>query len=446
MEYTLIGAVFAGMAILLYTILKWKWPAFLALLLAAILTGLLAGMDPLALMESVKTGMGSTLGFVATLVGLGTIFGGILQHTGAASLVAVRLLDVLGEKRAPLALMLTGFLVSIPIFFDVGIVILFPVIAALQQKTGKNIVYYALPLLAGLAASHAFIPPTPGPLAVSEMLGIPLGWMAGVGIVAGLPAAYLAGILYAKFLAPRLLPVHTLSFTREVNQTTSPPSTYSVFTILLLPIMLIIGSSIFQYEGSGAQTPAWQKFLAMLCHPFAALILANVLAWYILGRKAGLSSTQLSDISARSLQPAGVIILVTGAGGVFKQILIDTGAGTMLAAGMKESGMSLIVFAFLAAAAIRILQGSATVAMISAAGLVAPMLPGFSLSNGQLGALGISIASGATVLSHLNDSGFWLVKEYFGLTEKEAIRMWTVASSILGLTGALIAAGLFTLL
>lgn len=443
MEAGLLLAVLGGMLMLLWMILVLRLPAFIALLMAAIITGLLAGMEPASLMEAVKTGMGGTLGFVATVVGLGTIFGGVLQHTGSAAVLANRLLNVMGEQRAPAALMITGFIVSIPVFFDVGIVILFPVIAALSARTGRHMVHFALPLLAGLAVSHAFIPPTPGPLAVADMLGIPLGWMVVAGIITGLPAAYVAGIWYVRYVGPTM-PAPAYSINEQAETSTEPqPGFWLVLSIIVLPVLLIVSSTLLSTASAEIKGLPLYGLLVMITHPFSALLLANVLAWYLLGRKSGLSTAALSDISVKSLQPAGVIILVTGAGGVFKQILIDTGAGKMMADGMQSAGLSIILFSFLSAAIVRVLQGSATVAMITAAGLIAPLLPSYSLNDGQLAALGVSIASGATVLSHLNDSGFWMVKEYFGLTEREGMRVWTVASTLLGVTGAIMSAFIF---
>lgn len=434
MHTTLLLAVLGGIALLLFLILKLRIPAFIALLLTSIATGLMAGMEPGIIMDTVKEGMASTLGFVATVIGLGAIFGGILEHTGSAGVLARYLLSKTGEKRAPSAMMGTGFLVAIPVFFDVGFIILYPVIAALHHKTGKSIIHYALPLLAGLAATHAFIPPTPGPLAVADILGAPLGWIVLVGFAAGLPAAYVSGIVYGKFLGDRLN-VSVPELEPISDSSIELPSIRRVLPILLLPIVLIVGSALLSSGLVDTGSPKANGVLAMLCHPFSALILANLLAWYLLGKKAGLSDEQMGDISAKSLYPAGVIILVTGAGGVFKEVLIETGAGKMIAESMQEAGFSVIVFAFLAATLIRVLQGSATVAMITGAGLVAPLLGAYSLSDLQLAALVISIASGATMASHLNDSGFWLVKEFLGLSTQEGIRTWTVASSLLGLVG-----------
>lgn len=442
MELAIPAAVIAGIGLLLLLILRLKIHAFIALLLVSILTAVAAGMDPAKVMDTIKTGMGSTLGFVATIVGLGAIFGGILEHTGSARVLAAYLLKKTGEERAPLAMMLTGFLVSIPIFFDVGFIILFPLIVGLHRNTGKSLVHYAVPLLAGLAVSHAFIPPTPGPLAVAEIIGAPLGWLMLAGIVAGLPAAYLSGIVYGKYIGKRL-DIQLAAIGDQGTAAVFPPGVGVVFPILLLPIALIVLNAMLAAGVLGTGHLQADKFLSLLTHPFFSLLLANFLAWYLLGRRCGFNNRQLADISTKSLYPAGAIILVTGAGGVFKEVLIETGAGSMMAAAMQDAGLGLVFFAFLTATAIRVLQGSATVAMITAAGLVAPLLQEMNLSPMQFGALGICIASGATMASHLNDSGFWLVKELLRLNEKEGIRTWTVASSILGLTGFTIAAVLY---
>jgi Gnt-I system low-affinity gluconate transporter len=442
MEANLLFAVLSGIILLLVLILKLKLPAFLSLLIVSISTGLLAGIDPAALIETIKNGMGSTLGFVATIVGLGSIFGGILEHTGSANTLAQYILSKTGDQKAPMAMMFTGFLVSIPIFFDVGFIILFPVIVALHHRTGKSIIYYAVPLLAGLAVSHAFIPPTPGPLAVAEIIGAPLGLIVMVGIVVGIPTAMISGLVYGKYLGNRLM----VSIPQHFNNSATianPPKIGKVLPILLIPILLIICSSMVDSHIISTGNPAFDSMLRLLFHPFSALIIANILAWYILGKGSGLNDHQLTEITSKSLYPAGIIILVTGAGGVFKQVLIDTGAGKMIAEFMQGAGLSIIVFSFLAAAIIRILQGSATVAMITGAGLVAPIVSSYTLNDIQLAAIVISIASGATMASHLNDSGFWLVKEYLGLSEKDGLRTWTVASSILGVTGFALSALVF---
>lgn len=419
------------MALLLFLIIRLQIPAFLALLLTAIAIALGAGMAPGLIADTIQKGMGGTLGFVATVVGLGAIFGGILEKTGSAQKLAHQLLHLLGERRAPTALMLAGFLVAIPVFFDVGFIILFPMVAALHQQTRRSILHYAVPLLAGLAVTHAFIPPTPGPIAVAEILGANMGMVILVGVLAGLPTAYVSGILYGRYIGNRL----NIQLPDTPAEADTSPDIHIglIFGIVLLPILLILASTVIAtLYGTGTPLLAG---IALLGHPFTALLLANLLAWYLLGRQYGFSTQQLTDISNRSLQPAGIIILVTGAGGVLKQVLVDTGAGKMIAEAMQSAGLSIVVFSFLAATIVRVMQGSATVAMITAAGLVAPLLSNYTLTAWELAALVTSIASGATMLSHLNDSGFWLVKEFLRLDERQGFATWTAASTVLGLTG-----------
>ena len=436
MEYTLLLSVVVGIALLLILILYFKIQAFLALLIASIVVGLMAGMPPLEIVNSVQVGMAGTLGFIAIVVGLGAMFGAILEHSGGVQSLASFILKKTGEKRAPWALMATGFMVAIPVFFDVGFVILVPVVYALQKKTGKSLLLYGIPLLAGLAITHSFIPPTPGPVAVADILGADLGWVILVGIMAGIPAAIISGPLFAKYIASKIHVV-TPSFIEAETVPDKLPSPALISGLVGLPLVLILFNTVLN-SPLAADFPLsdnLKNWLGMLGHPFIALIIANLFAWYFLGIRWGFSKNQLLDISSKSLAPAGLIILITGAGGVFKQILTETGAGEMLAETMTEYGFSALVFAFLTAAAIRVMQGSSTVAMITAAGMTASFVEGGAYSDFQKALLVITIASGATVLSHVNDSGFWLVSRYFGINERETLKSWTVMETLIGLTG-----------
>jgi Gnt-I system low-affinity gluconate transporter len=440
-QLILLLSVAAGVAILLLLILKARIPAFIALLIASICTGLMAGLSGKEIIDTVQLGMGSTLGFVATVVGLGAIFGGILEKTGGARGIAAFLLQHTGPQKAPLAMTLAGFVIAIPVFFDVAFIILYPVIAALQRNTGKSILAFAIPLLAGLATTHAFIPPTPGPVAVAQIIGADLGLVITAGLIAGIPAACIAGLVFGRFISQRIQVEAPAAAVEAPGE--AMPNIGILLAIIALPIALILVNT-FVTSGLIPVSSAWAlTVISLLGHPFGALILANILAWYLLGRRAGFTSADLLKISTQSLQPAGIIILLTGAGGVFKQVLVQTGAGEMMAGAVSEMGVPVIVFAFLAAALVRILQGSATVAMITAAGLVAPLLTGGGLSGLQLAAIVIAIASGATVLSHVNDSGFWLVKEYLGLTEPQTFRSWTMMTVLLGVVGFAGALGIF---
>ena len=429
----LILAVLVGVGLLLFMILKLRLPAFISLLLSSIVVGLVAGLDGEQVIETVKKGMGGTLGSVATIVGLGALFGGILEISGGAKSIAQQLLKTFGEKRSGMSLGLTGFLVAIPVFFDVAFIILIPVIYALQKNTGKSLLHFAIPLLAGLAVTHTFIPPTPGPIAVAEVLEVNLGWMMLAGFLAGIPTMIVSGILFGKYIGDKVF-IEVPADYELKNDVKDLPKFSTIFLIIGLPIFLILLNT-FTTEGFINFNDKIESAILLIGHPFMALIIANLVAWYVLGRGGGYSSEELLDISTKSLKPAGIIILLTGAGGVFKQVLVDTKAGEHMATALADIGMPIILFAFLAASLVRVIQGSATVAMITGAGLVYPFLEGMDYSQLQVAAIAVAIASGASIFSHVNDSGFWLVKEYLGMTEKQTFQSWTMMTVVLALVG-----------
>ncbi|MFW5754735.1 MAG: GntP family permease [Marinilabiliaceae bacterium] len=434
-DVTLLLGVLSGIALLLVLILYFRLQAFISLLIASITVGILAGMAPEDIISTMQKGMGETLGFVAVIVGLGAMFGAILENSGGAEALASYLLGKFGEKRASWAMMLTGFFVAIPVFFDVGFIILMPLVYSLQRKTGKSLLLYGLPLLAGLAITHAFIPPTPGPVAVAEIIGANLGWVILFGLFASIPSAIIGGPMFARYVSKKIH-IDAPHFSEEETKITTFPAAGLVLAIIGVPIILIVANTLLTSPlFSSASIPSQIKSsLGLLGHPFAALILANLLAWYLLGVRRKLEKEKLLRIMTQSMGPAGIIILLTGAGGVFKQMLVDTGTGEMLASWFAESGAGILLFAFVAAALVRILQGSATVAMITAAGLTAPLL-GADIGEADKALLVIAIASGATIMSHVNDSGFWLVGKYLKLTEKQTFQSWTAMTTVLALTG-----------
>ena len=434
-DYNLLLAVFAGIAVLLALILRFKVQAFIALLIASILVGILAGMPPLDIITTMKDGMGNTLGFVALVVGLGAMFGAILEHSGGAGALARYLIGKAGEKRTSWALTATGFLVAIPVFFDVAFIILVPLIYSLQRTTKKSLLLYGIPLLAGLAITHTFIPPTPGPVAVADILKADLGWVILFGFIVGVPTAIVCGPIFGKYIAKKIhldAPEADLPPADEHKL----PSVGMIVTIIGIPIVLIVLNTLVNSPlgASWGLADGVRNWMQMIGHPFFALILANLIAWYFLGLKRGIASATLQKITTKSMEPAGIIILLTGAGGVFKEMLINTGAGEMLANYFAEQGLPLLLFAFIVAALVRILQGSATVAMITAAGVTAPIL---SQVDGEMdkALLVIAIAAGSTILSHVNDSGFWLVSKYLGMTEQQTFKSFTTMTVILALVG-----------
>jgi Gnt-I system low-affinity gluconate transporter len=447
MAIHLLLAVLFSISLLLFLVLYWRLNAFLALLLASIGFGLAAGTPFAAIIENISTGMGNTLAFVATIVGLGAILGAILEHSGGSQALAQFLLRALGERRAPLAFVLTGFLVAIPVFFDVAFVLLVPMVYAIGRRTGRSLLYYAIPLLAGLATTHAFIPPTPGPIAVADILQAELGWVILLGFVVGLPTVGVAGLWWGKHVGDRFFvgapPVDNLA--DDAGEWLPPVGL--ILGLILLPIVLILG-----HTGSKMLVAAdvwtasnWTEGLIFLGHPYVALLLSCLLALYFLGYRRGLSSQALQKLATQALAPAGTIILITGAGGVYKQMLVASGAGELLAQVFVAFHLLPPLLAFVLAALIRILQGSATVAMITAAGLLAPALPGLALDAPQLALLVLSIAAGASTLSHVNDSGFWLVKEYLGLDEATTLRTWTLMTVWLSLAALVVILALYWL-
>lgn len=433
-DFTLISAVFIGIAILLILILKFRIPAFIALLIASISVGIFSGMDPLDIISTIKEGMGNTLGFVATVVGLGAMFGAILEHSGGAEALANYLLNKFGEKNASWALMITGFFIAIPVFFDVAFIILVPLIYSLQRKTKKSLLLYAIPLLSGLAITHAFIPPTPGPVAVADILKADLGWVILFGFIVGIPSAIISGPLFAKYISKKIFVEAPKIEDKQSHK--EPPAVGMILAIIGIPIILIVSNTVLNSPlfDEGTISENVKNWLQMIGHPFTALIIANLIAWYLLGIKRAYHKETLLKITTKSMEAAGIIILLTGAGGVFKQILINTGTGSMLANYFADKGISILVFAFLAAVIVRVLQGSSTVAMITAAGITAPLLAD-SITEIDKALLVIAIAAGASIMSHVNDSGFWLVSKYLNIDEKQTFRSWSVMTIILSLVG-----------
>ncbi len=438
MEYQLLIGVGVGIIALLFMILKLRMQAFIALLIVCILVGIIAGLPAEDILNSIKNGMGGTLGFVATVVGLGALFGGLLENSGGAQGLANYILKLAGEKNASWALMITGFIIAIPVFFDVAFIILVPIVYAIARKTKKSLLLYAIPLLAGLAITHSFIPPTPGPVAVADILGANLGWVIMFGFLAGIPAAIISGPLLGKYLSNKIS-IATPAINESDTNIDNPPNPIGIMVIIALPILLIILKTVLL--GNWFEENVFPKSIlytiSLLGHPFTALIIANLIAWYFLGIKRGVTRDDLLKLSMKSFRPAGAIILLTGAGGAFKQILVDTKAGELLATSLQSSYIHPLLFAFVVAALIRILQGSATTAMIAAAGITSPIILAGDFSAAQIALFVISIASGATILSHVNDSGFWLVGQYLGMSEKQTFRSWTVMTTLIAITGVL---------
>ena len=430
-----------AVAFLFLLILKLRLNAFISLLIVSMYAGILAGMPLQLLLQSMREGMGNTLGFVAIVVGLGAIFGQILESTGGAEALAHGLIRRLGKERASWAMTLTGFLVAIPVFLDVGFILLVPIVYALSRDTKRSLLYYGIPLLAGLAVTHSFIPPTPGPVAVADILRVPLGWVIILGFLLGIPTAILAGPFFGKYISGKIfLPVPDY-FGEEGPQTKNSMPSFLLTTVIIgVPLFLILVNTFttLLIKSSVLASSVLTDILIFLGHPFTALIIATLLAMYLLGIRRGLSRKKIMDLSTKALAPAGIIILITGAGGVLKEVMDASGMGKTIAAAIAASPLSPLLLAWSLAAVVRIAQGSATVAMITAAGIMTPVIEAVHYSDPRKALVVIAIASGATILSHVNDSGFWLVGKYLGMDEKQTLRSWSVMETIIALSGLIL--------
>ena len=434
--------VVVGVSCLLMMVLRFKLNAFIALLITAILMGVLSGMELTSIIKSIQNGMGNTLGFVAIVVGLGAIFGQMLESSGGAHALSTHLLKIFGRDKANWAMVLTGFIVAIPVFLDVGLVILAPILYALSRDTKKSLLYYGIPLLAGLAVTHAFMPPTPGPIAVADILGAELGWVIFFGLILGIPTAIIAGPIFGNYISKKIDLSPPSDFSdNSIQQVDAPPSFGLIISIIAVPLFLILFSTLTDVFVSKnlVEDSFFTQSIIFIGHPFIALLIATLLAITMLCIRRGMSKNEVMDLSVKALGPAGIIILITGAGGVLKQVLIDSGMGKIIADSMTDLSVPAILLAWILALLVRVTQGSATVAMITAAGIMAPIIPVFGLNDPHIALIVIAIASGATAVSHVNDSGFWLVSRYFGMDEKQTLQTWTVMETIIGVCGLIFA-------
>ncbi|MGW7488620.1 GntP family permease [Streptomyces sp. NPDC054786] len=450
-----------GIALLLVLIIKVRLQPFVALLTVSIAVGLAAGLSVTELFGTVQksdavsmieTGMGGILGHVAIIIGLGTMLGAILEVSGGAEVLSSRLLRLFGEKREPLAMGLTGLIFGIPVFFDVGIFVLAPIVYAAAKRSGKSILLYCMPLLAGLSMTHAFLPPHPGPVAAAGLFKVDLGWIILMGIICGIPAV-LAAWGYAAWIGKRLfvaVPQDMVEAAEEakaavtaekdaagVKPHEAPVSLGTVLTIIGTPLVLIL---LATFSSIALAPSTGRSVIEFFGHPFVALTIALLMSYYLLGIRRGWSRKSLETVSTASLKPVGNIILVVGAGGIFGAVLKGSGVATALSDTFHNVGLPVIVLAYLLSLVLRVAQGSATVAIVTTAGIVVPLVEGQGMSQAHLALIIMAISAGSIFASHVNDGGFWMVSKYFGITERDTLKSWTVLESVLSVAGFAVAA------
>ncbi|MFC3894745.1 GntP family permease [Lentzea rhizosphaerae] len=441
-----------SIAVLLLLIIRFKVEPFIALLVVALGVALAAGVPTETLVGSaqkasdslLEKGFGGILGHITAIIGLGTLLGAILEASGGAQVLMDKLMSAFGEKRAPVAIGLAGLIFGVPVFFDIGIFVLAPLVYVAAKRSGKSIVLFSMPLLAGLSVMHAFMPPHPGPVAAAGLLKVGLGWIIIMGLAVAIPSWFVGGVLYSYWIGKRInvpVPDEMLVAAEQAkteNGDREPPSLGLVLSIIGLPLVLILAGtfgSILLQKGSRPYSIA-----TFFGTPAVALTIAVLLAFWLLGFRRGMTRDKVAEMAGASLRPVAMILLVVGAGGFFGAVLAATGIGKTLAGELSDLGLPVIALSYVISCVIRIAQGSATVAIVTTAGIVAPVLADLNYSQPQLALIVMAIASGSIIASHVNDGGFWIVSRYFGLSVKETLQSWTVLETILSVVGFVVAA------
>jgi GntP family gluconate:H+ symporter len=501
-----------AVAVLLFLIIKVKLEPFISLVLVGLALGLAAGLSVTELVGTalkaneslLETGFGGILGHIALIIGLGTVLGAILERSGGADALTTMLMRAFGEKRAPIAMGLLGLIVGIPVFFDIGIFVLAPLVYITALRGRKSLVLYALPMLAGLSMTHAFLPPHPGPVALAGLLGVDLGYLIMMGLVCGLPGFVAAGLVWGTWIGKRVFvevpedyvvgelehdladgetgltggvhpdaggpsggntggggapaggpagsgSVSTVDAARNVEAArnkalevrTDGPKLRLVAFVIAAPLVMILGATFgtMLLPAESGLLP-WLTFIGT---PAVALLIAVLLAFYFLGIRRGMAVADLGKLTGESLKPIGMVSLVVGAGAFFGKVISATGIGAALADTLSAWGLPVIVLAYVISCGLRIAQGSATVAIVTTGGIVGPLVMNAGYSQIQLALIAMAIAAGSIIASHVNDGGFWIIAKYFNMTVKQTLQTWTVLETVLSVVSFAVAGTLFAI-
>jgi GntP family gluconate:H+ symporter len=427
--FLLVDALVAILGLILL-ITRWRVHPFIALTLAAGFLGLTSGMPVDLVMKSFQEGFGGVLGFVGIVLGLGTMLGKMMAESGGADRIARTLIDAFGKERVHWAMMFAAFLVGIPLFFEIGFVLLIPLVFIVARRTGVSLIRIGIPLLAGLSVVHGLVPPHPGPLLAIGVFGADIGKTIFYGLLVGLPTAMIAGPIFGKYISKYVpgeaSPELMEQLAREPEARELPGFGITLVTILLPVALMLLKTFADVALDEKNVVRLWLDFIG---HPITALLAALLLSLYTFGYARGFTSKQIMKFVDDSLAPTAAIVLIIGAGGGFKQMLVTSGVGNAIGHMALNAQVSPILLAWLVAGLIRIATGSATVATITGAGIVAPlatMVPGVNLEL-----LVLATGAGSLILSHVNDAGFWLVKQYFNMTVAETFKTWTVMETLI---------------
>ena len=428
----LLAVASAGVALVVFLTTWMRMPAFVALATGSLLVGVAARMPLLEIPRAFQQGVGDTLGFIAMVVGLGTVIGKLLAESGGAVVVSTALVRALGERRLDWALMFSGFIIGLPVFFQVGLVLLAPVLFTLTRQTGTPLLRLGIPLVAGLSAAHGLVPPHPGPLAAIERLGADPGRTLLYSVAVGLPVAMLSGPLFARLIA-RHVRVEPGAMAQQLTGSSTaaraPLLAVTLVTILLPVLLMLLGSLAQAVLNDGAVRQA----IAFAGSPLVAMLLATLLAMYTFGRACGFDRARVLRFAEESLPPIASVLLVVGAGGGFGRVLDAAGVDSAIAQVIGEFELSPLVLGWVIASLLRLSVGSATVACVTAASIMAPMAAAMPNVNREL--LVVAIGAGSLIASHVNDGGFWLVKEYLNMTVQQTVATWTLLETIISIAG-----------
>ena len=403
-----------------------KWHAFISLTVATLFLAIFSGLSMDKIVSGIETGVGGALGHLVGILALGTILGKLMAESGAGVQVANFFVRTFGIKRLPWAMLLAGFIIGLPVFFEVGILIVLPLVISLQKTSKQNLLLIGLPAIAGLSIVHGLVPPHPGAIAAIGIYNANMGRVLMYSLIIAIPTAILGGPVFAKWISKRVIPEGEPVLIKVEEVQRKLPSTGISFFVILLPVILMVFSALAPYIGLPA---GFAKFLGFIGSPLIALLISAFAAMYFLGFRQGLDKNQVKTLIEECFLPVGSIIAIIGAGGGFKQILIDSGVGTTIGDMAQHFSLSPLVLAFIIAGLIRIATGSATVALTTAAGIVSPIIQHMTGVNLEL--LVIATGAGSLMFSHVNDAGFWMVKEYLGLSVPETFKTWTVLETIL---------------
>lgn len=422
--------VILGILLLFILIAKFKLNAFITFIIVSLFVGIAEGMEPLSVVDSIQKGIGNILGFLVIILGLGAMLGKLVADSGAAQRITTKLVAKFGKKNIQWAVVLTGFIVGIPMFYSVGFVILVPLVFTIAAATGLPLLYVGLPMLASLSVTHGYLPPHPAPTAIAATFNADIGKTLLYGIIVAIPAIIVAGPLLSRTLKGiNATPLKEFLNPVILKEEEMPSMSNSIISALL-PVILIAIAALAEF--ALPDTFFLKKILIFIGNPAMAMLISVLVAIYTLGLGRGKKMKEVMDSVGNAITGITMVLLIIAGSGALKQVLIDSGVSTFIGELLEGSSISPLLLAWLIATVIRVCVGSATVAGLTAAGIVLPLVQGTGVSPELMV---LAIGSGSLMLSHVNDSGFWLFKEYFNLSVKDTLKSWTVMETTVGVMG-----------